>query len=40
MNDVIVGAAPFVVTMFVMIVILVLVPDLALLLPEIFYRNQ
>ena len=40
MNDVIFGASPFVVTMFVMIGILVLFPDIALLLPEIFIRSQ
>ena len=39
MNDVIVGASPFVITMFVMIAILVAWPDLALFLPEIFYRQ-
>ena len=39
MNDVIVGASPFVITMFVMIVILVLFPGIALFLPEMFYRN-
>lgn len=38
MNDVIIGASPFVITMFVMIVILVYFPQLALFLPEIFYR--
>ena len=37
MNDVIVGAAPFVITMFVMIVILVLFPQIALFLPQMFY---
>ncbi|MFT5390834.1 MAG: C4-dicarboxylate transporter DctM subunit [Gammaproteobacteria bacterium] len=37
MNDVIIGTAPFVITMFVMIGILVLVPQLALFLPEMFY---
>ena len=40
MNDVIFGASPFVVTMFVMIGVLVLFPDLALILPEIFIRSQ
>ena len=38
MNDVIIGASPFVVTLFVMIVLLVLFPSIALFLPEIFYR--
>ncbi|MEM7253204.1 MAG: TRAP transporter large permease [Pseudomonadota bacterium] len=38
MNDVIVGTAPFVITMFVMVVILVYFPSLALFLPEMFYR--
>ncbi len=38
MNDVIVGASPFVVTLFVMIVLLVMFPSIALFLPEIFYR--
>jgi C4-dicarboxylate transporter DctM subunit len=38
MNDVIIGTAPFVITMFVMIGILILVPQLALFLPEMFYR--
>ncbi|MCH9675962.1 MAG: TRAP transporter large permease subunit, partial [Gammaproteobacteria bacterium] len=38
MNDVIVGASPFVLTMFVMVVILVYFPQLALFLPEMFYR--
>ena len=38
MNDVIIGASPFVITMFVMIGILVLFPDIALFLPELFYR--
>ncbi|NKB58162.1 MAG: TRAP transporter large permease subunit [Alphaproteobacteria bacterium] len=37
MNDVIVGAAPFVVTMFVMIGLLVLFPQIALFLPQLFY---
>ncbi len=38
MNDVIIGASPFVITMFIMIGILVLFPDIALFLPELFYR--
>ncbi len=38
MNDVIVGASPFVITMFVMIVLLVYFPVIALFLPETFYR--
>ena len=38
MNDVIIGASPFVITMFVMIGILVLFPNIALFLPEMFYR--
>jgi len=38
MNDVIIGASPFVVTLFVMIVLLVLFPSIALFLPEMFYR--
>ena len=38
MNDVIIGAAPFVITMFVMIGILVQFPSIALFLPELFYR--
>ncbi len=37
MNDVIVGALPFVATMFVMIVLLVAFPDIALWLPNLFY---
>lgn len=37
MNDVITGTLPFVATMFVMIALLVLFPELALWLPEIFY---
>ena len=37
MNDVIVGTLPFVATMFVMIALLVLFPELALWLPEMFY---
>jgi len=40
MNDVIIGTSPFVVTMFLMIVVLVVWPDLALYLPEIFIRSQ
>jgi tripartite ATP-independent transporter DctM subunit len=38
MNDVIIGASPFVVTLFVMIVLLVMFPSIALFLPEMFYR--
>ncbi len=38
MNDVIIGAAPFVVTLFVMVVILVYFPQIALFLPETLYR--
>ena len=37
MNDVIIGALPFVATMFVMIVLLVAFPDIALWLPSLFY---
>ena len=37
MNDVIVGTLPFVATMFVMIALLVIFPELALWLPEMFY---
>ncbi len=37
MNDVIVGAAPFVLTMFVMIGLLVAFPKIALFLPQMFY---
>ena len=37
MNDVITGTLPFVATMFVMIALLVVFPELALWLPEIFY---
>lgn len=37
MNDVIIGASPFVVTMFVMIGLLVLFPQIALFLPQLFY---
>ncbi|MDE0456343.1 MAG: TRAP transporter large permease [Chromatiales bacterium] len=37
MNDVITGTLPFVATMFVMIALLVLFPELALWLPELFY---
>ena len=40
MNDVIFGASPFVVTMFVMIGVLLLCRDLALILPESFIRSQ
>ena len=40
MNDVILGTLPFVVTMFVMIVIMVIWPDIALFLPEIFYPKN
>ena len=35
LNDVMIGAAPFVVTLFVMIVLLVLFPDIALWLPRL-----
>lgn len=38
MNDVILGALPFVGTMFLMIVLLLIFPDIALWLPELFYR--
>ncbi len=37
MNDVIIGTLPFVATMFVMIVLLVLFPNIALWLPSLFY---
>ena len=37
MNDVIIGTLPFVVTMFVMIIVMVIWPDIALFLPEMFY---
>jgi C4-dicarboxylate transporter DctM subunit len=37
MNDVIIGTLPFVVTMFVMIIVMVIWPEIALFLPEIFY---
>ena len=37
MNDVIIGTLPFVATMFVMIVLLVLFPNIALWLPGLFY---
>ena len=37
MNDVIAGTLPFVATMFVMIALLVIFPELALWLPEVFY---
>ena len=37
MNDVIAGTLPFVATMFVMIALLVIFPEIALWLPEIFY---
>ena len=40
MNDVIIGTLPFVMTMFVMIVIMVIWPDIALFLPEIFYPKN
>jgi TRAP-type C4-dicarboxylate transport system permease large subunit len=40
MNDVIIGTLPFVVTMFVMIVMMVIWPDIALFLPEIFYPKR
>ena len=36
MNDVIIGSSPFVITMFVMIVILIYFPQVALYLPENF----
>jgi TRAP-type C4-dicarboxylate transport system permease large subunit len=38
MNDVIIGSLPFVATMFLMIVILIYFPQLALYLPTTFYR--
>ena len=38
MNDVIIGTLPFVASMFVMIVLLVLYPQLALWLPNLFLR--
>lgn len=38
MNDVILGALPFVGTMFLMIGLLLIFPDIALWLPELFYR--
>lgn len=37
MNDVIIGALPFVLTMFVMIGLLVLFRQIALFLPKMFY---
>jgi tripartite ATP-independent transporter DctM subunit len=37
MNDVIIGTLPFVATMFVMIALLVIFPDIALWLPQLFY---
>lgn len=37
LSDVMVGAAPFVITMFAMIALLLLFPDLALWLPSLFY---
>jgi tripartite ATP-independent transporter DctM subunit len=37
MNDVIIGASPFVVTLFVMIGLLVMFPQIALFLPQLFY---
>ena len=37
MNDVIAGTLPFVATMFVMIALLVIFPEIALWLPEVFY---
>ena len=37
MNDVITGTPPFVATMFVMIALLVIFPEIALWLPEVFY---
>ena len=37
MNDVITGTLPFVATMFVMIALLVIFPELALWLPQVFY---
>ena len=36
MNSVIIGSLPFVVAMFVMLLLLALVPDLALWLPRVF----
>ena len=40
MNDVILGTLPFVMTMFVMIGLMVIWPDIALFLPEIFYPKN
>jgi tripartite ATP-independent transporter DctM subunit len=37
LSDVMVGAAPFVITMFAMIALLLIFPDLALWLPSLFY---
>jgi TRAP-type C4-dicarboxylate transport system permease large subunit len=36
LNDVIIGALPFVVTMVVMIILLVLFPEIALWMPKTF----
>jgi C4-dicarboxylate transporter, DctM subunit len=38
LHDVMLGAAPFVVTLLVMIALLVVIPDIALLLPEVLAR--
>ena len=37
MNDVMLGSLPFVITMFVMIALLVIFPQIALYLPGLFY---
>ena len=37
LNDVMVGSLPFVITMFVMVGLLVIFPQIALFLPSVFY---
>ena len=37
MNDVMIGSLPFVITMFVMIILLMLFPQIALWLPQLFF---
>jgi hypothetical protein len=38
LHDVMLGSAPFVITLLVMIALLVLIPDIALVLPEVLAR--
>ncbi len=37
MNDVMIGSLPFVITMFVMVILLMLFPQIALWLPQLFF---